>query len=242
MNERTIERLNNLYRNKISENQKKELKAELKSDAEFAKRAKEYLEMFAAIEAVGEAGLKAQLIQEYKRDEKSKVRTLFTKYYQMAAVILVIIALPFSYLYLNDTPSCQDLFTTNFEPLSEESMRNSTAITPMSNALQLYDTKKYNAAISAFLVLSESDLQTASAQIYLAISYLAVEKPKEAIPYLESVKTGTSMYKTDAAWYLILAHLQMDNKVLAKESIIFLETLNAVEYSQKIKDLKSELD
>ncbi|HMG14119.1 MAG TPA: tetratricopeptide repeat protein [Saprospiraceae bacterium] len=132
-----------------------------------------------------------------------------------AGVILLIGITSLLWQYMNK-PAGNNLYTDNFKPLPPISNtvrgENSNAKSEtISDAMMAYGLGQYNKAINLFkqnLVHNSLDNES---QLYLGISYLADNRPQNAIDALRKVRINSEEYFNEASWYLALSYLKMSD-------------------------------
>jgi len=194
---------------------------QLAQDEEFQERLSVYQLAREAIEAAGEAHLKAQLTELYQPE--ARVRSLRPVYVALAiaaaVVLLLIVFLPRS------QPTPQELFAANYEKPLLGSGQRAAAQQTWINALSAYQADEFERARVGFRdILSDTSFQeTDLAQIYLGVSYIELGKTDSAHITLTEVPQGSDYYY-DAQWYIALSHIRDGNPSEAESILMELVT------------------
>lgn len=138
------------------------------------------------------------------------------------------------------TPSNLELVAQHFEQLpvlASMGLDSEGAQLLRKEAHQAYIDEDYALAIEKFQELSRLAPEDLSCQLYLGISQLGVERAKDASTTLKILADGNDQsVNQEAAWYLALAYLQLDDGEAAK---IYLQRLvqNQGYQAEKAQDL-----
>ncbi|PHN07969.1 tetratricopeptide repeat protein [Flavilitoribacter nigricans] len=118
------------------------------------------------------------------------------------------------------TPSGAELASENFEQLPVQafmSLDSGDAQVIRKSANQAYIAGEYEAAAEQFEALTELAPGELSYQLYLGVSQVGANAAADAVNTLKPLADGTDQsVKSEAAWYLALAYLQMEEKTAAR--------------------------
>jgi tetratricopeptide (TPR) repeat protein len=124
-----------------------------------------------------------------------------------AACIVGLVFLMIPGVSLNDIP---------VEAMSGATTRGET--TPMSVAAKLFNEKRYEEAIAAFLSIRKEDTtaNNAEVQFYLGVSLVKTKQDAMALPLFESLSSGSSVYQEDARFFAALSAYHLKDMPKAK--------------------------
>lgn len=181
---------------------------------------------------------KAQLHSFYKEERRSSWRT-----WSVAATVLVLIGLG-CLLYLNTTNSTEALYAHYFEPYKnvvQPIVRGEVVTTTKALAFMAYDEGDYEKAITYMDELL-GEKPEAILALYKANAQLQIDQTKAAIVTLESHIKKTDTIYAEAAWYLALSYLKLDNKEAAKSHLNMLLQTSSNFKNKAAKELLKSLD
>jgi hypothetical protein len=94
----------------------------------------------------------------------------------------------------------------DIEKGDDETKRSVPADRILREALQSFNEGRYGRSISKFDLLLKSNAQDVNALFYTGVSYVRLEMPDKAIPYLDRVLAETNnVFHEEALWYKALA-------------------------------------
>lgn len=154
---------------------------------------------------------------------QAKVVTMKKKYWAMgiaAGIALLIVFKPWQTEPLNEAQLFADNFNSSIDSLPTANRSNkidSTAILIST----LFNNKEYKKALVAINSIDSSKLD-GSMQIAKAVCLMQTEQLDKALPVLQQVAAGQSVFSSKAIWYQSLVYLKQKNKlacVLALQQI-----------------------
>jgi tetratricopeptide (TPR) repeat protein len=153
---------------------------------------------------------------------------LSKKFYAAASISLLIILS--SIFYFNVSPSNEKLFNQYYNRYDAcFTTRGNTEMNELVMAIQLYDQKLYNEAISHFNQIIKKDHKNTTAYFFMGISYMETKAYDKAIQNLNKVVTQKdTAFMEHAEWYLALCYLKTNQSSLAK--IILKDLANSQSY------------
>lgn len=165
--------------------------------------------------------------------KKTKVISLQSKWFAIAAILVVFIGVWF--MNNNGNPSYSDYNqheNANF-------VERGSVIKDLKVAQEAFNNKNYEEAIPLFeKVLVE--YKRPEIEFYYGVSLLEVNKTSEAETVFRDLKNGTSVYNQKAIWYLALTKLKLEDFESCKT---YLKEISAdSEEFEKAQELLNELD
>lgn len=170
---------------------------------------------------------------------------------RLAAAVLFLLAA--GIWYMNDsstTHAATDLFSQYYTPLAiaipnegisrGETQEYSYALSPVTEALNLYEQGDYKAANVAFASIS-AEQKSEATNFYHSLSLLSNGEISAAIQLLEQLETSTEdiRYVENIRWYLALAYVKDDQ---LSKAIPFLEALqDSKHFQHKASNILSKL-
>ena len=119
--------------------------------------------------------------------------------------------------------------------------RSSGEMNPMSNAVQLYNTGKFSAALAQFGKILGTDGTNTAAHYFSGLSLMELKNYNEAIQNLSYVVLKKDIaYANDARWYLALCYLETNQ---TRQSVTILNELvdNNNIYKIRVLDLLKKI-
>lgn len=174
---------------------------------------KDVLEGFAQIQDTGRLkseieNLNADLQNQYRAQRRAlRIRRIF-----YAAAVILLIAAPA--IYFGAPSQNEKIFAAYFEPYPNLTpiVRGDGAADQFQSAMLAYERQDYQTALDLFSEIADADDRYASAQFYAALSNLALDNARDAIPRLQYVlNQGNSLYSDAVEWYLALAIIRNGN-------------------------------
>lgn len=181
-----------------------------------------------ASDELGKSKLKSSLqnmhAELYNQPKKRKTnKTLF-----ILLLLFLIGAITWWGLQKNDTSipvqDSSELFAQYYKPIDFSNSLRSDKENPLSEIKQLYDQKKYNKVIEAAdEILNNQELQASNLLMLKAISYIELNKTKNAIRSLEKIINNNDFnYIDQANWYLGMIYLKNADE---EKGLTYLEQL-----------------
>ncbi|MBX9807670.1 MAG: tetratricopeptide repeat protein, partial [Flavobacteriaceae bacterium] len=170
--------------------------------------------------------------KEHFKAKKSKVVAFKPWQYTIAASVAVLVGL---FVFQNINPSFDDYNNPEMATFIERGDVNEN----LKLAQDAFNTKNYKTAIPYFEGVLKVN-KTPEIQYFYAISLLEDNQFQKAESNLSELKSGTSIYKTKAAWYLALSKLKQKDYKSSKE--ILLTIPDDFEDYDQVQELLNELD
>ena len=166
-------------------------------------------------------------------NKKTKVIGLKPWYFAVAASIAVLFGLFFFNYSQNPT------FADYNNPEQAFFTERGTVDATLKEAEMEYNAKRYNKAIPLFETVLQKQ-KTAEIQFFYGVSLLEESHYVKAEAVFNELKTGTSVYKDKAVWYLALSKLKQKDYKACKE---ILQTISQdYEDYDDVQDLLNDLD
>ena len=160
--------------------------------------------------------LKSTLIEIEKRSQKNSRLMLIPQKWMVAASLLILISLGIWGIQSKYFPSNDAIYADYFEPSRntvQPIVRGENLNTIEYRAFVAYEAQNYYKAINLFNSVKNPD------QIYIdfykGISFMAINKPEEAIDLLRSVSKTEDIdkeFNRKAQWYLALSYVKINDK------------------------------
>ncbi|WP_288005748.1 tol-pal system YbgF family protein [Thermonema sp.] len=153
----------------------------------------------------GRAGMKQRLKMLHLREQRRSRLQKRMRWGLAVVVALFVFALGFQYYY---TP--HRLFEAHYKPLPTQGLAaHEVPLSPeLEEALEAYEQKAYAKAVKEFKEARAAGASAEATQLYEAISYIEMGKPKEAKEILLAFRSENSYYAETARWYLALVFLR----------------------------------
>ena len=172
------------------------------------------------------------IAKENRKTKKSKVVKFKPWQYAMAASVAVLFGL---FIFQNINPSFDDYNHPENAYFTERGDVDAN----LKQAETTFNDKKYKEAIPYFEEILKVNASP-EIQYFYAISLLEDNQFQKAETALEELKTGNSIYKNKAIWYLALSKLKQKEYKSCKE---ILETIpQDFEVYDQVEELLNELD
>ncbi|MEM7371064.1 MAG: hypothetical protein AAF587_20790 [Bacteroidota bacterium] len=228
----------------------------LAEDQVFAEEVKTHETMYQTIQQYGDQQLDSELMKmgqqllaqgadQQKGHQKSgKIRS-FQPWYLAAvaaAVTLLLIVLIPEMIRQPATPG--DLYKTHFEPFEPRIVRGfATPQIVWTEAVEAYKQENYSHAIEKFQTLIDDStfIRKSEVWLFVGISYLAQDKPEEAMDALVQV-SDTSGHIDMANWYIAMTHLRLDQPGQARILLEEIATDQRHERRAKARKILNELE
>lgn len=169
---------------------------------------------------------------------------------RVAAAALLLLAAGIWYLNDPSADASTDLFSQYYSPLAVaipneginrgETQEYSYALSPVTEALNLYEQGDYKAANEVFASIPVEQKSEAT-NFYHSLSLLSDGEVSTAIQLLEQLETSTKdiRYIENIKWYLALAYVKADQ---LPKAVPYLETLqNSKHFQHKASNVLSKL-
>lgn len=240
MNEERYILFNQYLENDLSAKEKSNFEKQLSEDQEFGASFEIFKELNSHLENKfgNEKDLNAfkknlKLIsKEHFKTKKAKVVLFKPWQYAIAASVFVLVGL---FFFQNINPNFDDYNNPEMAYFTERGDVNEN----LKSAQNAFNTKNYKAAIPYFeAILKENKSQ--EIQFFFAVSLLEDNQFQKAESNLTEIKSGTSIYKNKATWYLALSKLKQKEYKSCKK---ILSTIpDDYEDYDQVQQLLNELD
>ena len=240
MNEERYILFENYLSNELSAEEKTDFEKQLSEDPEFASAFEIFKELNLHLQNKfgNEQELKAfkknlkSISKEHFKSKKPKVVGLKPWQYAIAASIAILVGL---FVFQNINPSFEDYNNPEMATFIERGDVNEN----LKLAQDAFNAKNYKAAIPYFEVVLNST-KSPEIQYFYAISLLEENQFQKAETNLSELKSGTSIYKNKATWYLALSKLKQKEYKSCKE--ILLTIPEDFEDYDQVQELLNELE
>lgn len=240
MNEERYITFENYLSNELSTEEKTNFEKQLVEDPELASAFEVYKELNLHLEnKFGNANeLKSfkknikSISKEHFKTKKSKVIGLKPWQYAIAASVAILVGL---FVFQNINPSFEDYNNPENAYFTERGDANEN----LKLAQDAFNAKNYKEAIPYFEAILNST-KSPEIQYFYAISLLEDNQFQKAENNLLELKSGTSIYKNKATWYLALSKLKQKEYKSCKE--ILLTIPDDFEDYDQVQELLNELD
>ncbi|HHE64474.1 MAG TPA: tetratricopeptide repeat protein, partial [Bacteroidetes bacterium] len=191
-------------------------------------------------QAVEEQSLREKLNEFHKgiEVENTKVKSIRSyKKYAIAASIALLLGLGY-WLTMGQKSAHEKLYAAYFAP-------DPGLITPMSatsdyefyRGMVDYKQGEYELAINRWDSLIKLNPENDTLNFFMGVSYLALEDPSQALPYLKKVSDSSqSIFNPEVFYYLGLAELKEGNTEAAKVAFETNGSEKALEIISKLND------
>lgn len=191
-------------------------------------------------QAVEEQSLREKLNEFHKgiEVENTKVKSIRPyKKYAIAASIALLLGLGY-WLTMGQKSAHEKLYAAYFAP-------DPGLITPMSatsdyefyRGMVDYKQGEYELAINRWDSLIKLNPENDTLNFFMGVSYLALEDPSQALPYLKKVSDSSqSIFNPEVFYYLGLAELKEGNTEAAKVAFETNGSEKALEIISKLND------
>ena len=240
MNEERYILFGQYLENELSEEEKTNFEKQLSGDPELASAFEIFKELNLHLENKfgNEQDLKAfkknlkSISKEHFKSKKSKVVAFKPWQYAIAASIAILVGL---FVFQNINPSFEDYNNPEMATFVERGDVNEN----LKLAQDAFNAKNYKTAIPYFeMVLKEK--KSPEIQYFYAISLLEDNQFQKAETNLSELKSGTSVYKNKAIWYMALSKLKQKDYDSCKA--ILLTIPDDFEDYDQVQELLNELD
>jgi len=240
MNEERYIIFENYLSNELSAEEKTNFEKQLSEDKELASAFEIYKELNQHLENKfgNEQELKAfkknlkSISKEHFKAKKPKVVAFKPWQYAIAASIAILVGL---FVFQNINPSFEDYNNPEMATFVERSDVDEN----LKLAQDAFNAKKYKAAIPHFEAVLKVN-KSPEIKYFYAISLLEDNQFQKAETNLSDLKSGTSIYKNKATWYLALSKLKQEDYKSCKQ---ILQTIpDDFEDYDQVQELLNELD
>ncbi|WP_395049797.1 tol-pal system YbgF family protein [Flavobacterium sp.] len=220
MNEERYILFGQYFENELSAGEKTNFEEQLAEDQEFASAFEIFKELNLHLEQKfgNEQELKSfkknlkSISKEHYKSKKSKVVAFKPWQYAIAASVAILVGL---FFFQNINPSFEDYDNPEIATFTERGDVNDN----LKLAQDLFNAKNYRAAIPHFEAVLNST-KSPEIQYFYAVSLLEDNQFQKAETNLSELKSGTSIYKNKATWYLALSKLKQKEYKSCKETLL----------------------
>ncbi|MBA4316804.1 MAG: hypothetical protein C0412_00235 [Flavobacterium sp.] len=240
MNEERYILFENYLSNELSAEEKTNFEKQLSEDPELASAFEVYKELNLHLENKfgNEQELKAfkknlkSISKEHFKTKKPKVVAFKPWQYAIAASIVILVGL---FVFQNINPSFEDYNNPEMATFIERGDVNEN----LKLAQDAFNSKKYKTAIPYFEAILKVN-KSPEIQYFYSVSLLEDNQFQKAEANLSELKSGNSIYKNKATWYLALSKLKQKDYDSCKA---ILQTIpeDFEDYDQ-VQELLNELD
>ena len=210
MNEQLYITFENYFNNEMSQEEKLEFENQLQNDIELREKFELYKEttQFLATKFDKETIAFKENLKSISRDnfaekevKKSKVIAFKPFYYAVAASVVFAFG---TWFMMQGNPEYGDYNQHENAYFMERSVGDANLI----EAQKAFNDKDYKKTVSAFEKVQ--NLTNPELQYYYAIALIETNDYTKAEILLNNIKSGTSVYKDKAIWYLALSNLKQN--------------------------------
>ncbi len=240
MNEEHYIVFENYISNELSTDEKTNFEKQLSEDKVLASAFEVYKELNLHLENKfgNEQELKAfkknlkSISKEHFKTKKPKVVAFKPWQYAIAASVAILVGL---FVFQNINPSFDDYNNPEMATFIERGDVNEN----LKLAQDAFNAKNYKTAIPYFEAILKVN-KSPEIQYFFAVSLLEDNQFQKAETNLMELKSGTSIYKNKATWYLALSKLKQKDYDSCKE---ILQTIpDDFEDYDQVQELLNELD
>ena len=240
MNEERYILFGQYLENELSDQEKTTFEKQLSEDQELALAFEIFKDLNLHLENKfgNEQELKAfknnlkSISKEHFKSKKSKVVAFKPWQYAIAASIAILVGL---FIFQNINPSFEDYNNPEMATFVERGDVNEN----LKLAQDAFNAKNYKTAIPYFEAILKVN-KSPEIQYFYAVSLLEDNQFQKAETNLSELKSGTSIYKNKATWYLALSKLKQEEYKSCKE--ILLTIPDDFEDYDQVQELLNELD
>ena len=240
MNEERYILFDQYLENELSAEEKTTFEKQLSEDQELASAFETFKELNLHLENKfgNETELKAfkknlkSISAAHFKSKKAKVVAFKPGQYAIAASVAVLVGL---FVFQNINPSFEDYNNPEMATFIERGDVNEN----LKLAQDAFNSKKYKTAIPHFEVVLQMN-KSPEIQYFYAISLLEDNQFQKAETNFTELKSGTSIYKNKATWYLALSKLKQKDYDSCKA--ILLTIPDDFEDYDQVQELLNELD
>jgi hypothetical protein len=140
-------------------------------------------------------------------EKEIKVVNLRPWYYAVAATMAIVFG---ALLFTQNNPQYGDYNQHQTAVFIERSDGDAN----LKAAQEFFNSQNYKKAVVSFEKIN--DLKNPELQLYYAISLIEISDYQKAEIFLTNIKSGTSVYKDKATWYLALSNLKQKKTAACK--------------------------
>ena len=207
------------FENSLSPKEQKLFNDLLQNNLEFMKEFQFQKDLKKIISLKQQEDLKSTLVEIESRSQKNSKLMLVPKKWLVAASFLILTSLGIWGLQNTYFPSNEAIYADYFEPSRntiQPIVRGENLNTIEYRAFVAYESQNYHKAINLFNSVESPD--AVYIRFYKGISYLAIDKPQEAIELLKPISKQNKLdgkekdFNKKAQWYLALAYIKINDE------------------------------
>lgn len=244
--ERDIDLIEKYHNGTLMTAENQAVKDRMASDPVFKSMVEDYGDIIDGIRSAGKEKFKIEVAgweKEIREEEQKKSRRigfLFTKYWAVAAAVLIVAIVAVYFMVPRNASTPEALYAEYFMPYEDVMSVRDGSDPLLTEATHFYNNKEYTAAAERFqnyVAENEDDL---NAQFYLGLSLMESGKEEDGIDALALVINGNGLLKEQAEWYRALAYLKLGDVESCKKH---LDEINheGHDYQGKAASLLSDL-
>lgn len=170
----------------------------------------------------------------FNDNQNKKSKVIAFKAWQYAVAASVVVLLGTWFFMQNNAPEYGDYSQHEAAYFTERGADDVN----LKNAQDFFNAKDYKSAVLAFEKIN--DLKNPELQYFYAIALIETNDFAKAEVFLNTIKSGTSVYKDKAVWYLALSNLKQ-NKIPECKSLLKQIPSDAEDFD-KAQQLLKDLD
>lgn len=219
-----------------------QIEDEIRSNPSFAQAVEKHRKAHSLVQqyAIGQLKNKVKSIQE----EEARTKTGTIPWMKIAASLLIVM-LAGGYFFIRNVYRTDQLFEDSFNAYPNQfSVMGSSEKNLFTEGLQHYEKQEYEEAIDKFSKIQSESEYAVPSQLYMGISFLALDQSGEAINTLESLIEKGTTYSDAARWYLALAYMKNgddDNASRLLEDIVKVKGFQSQQAERLLEKLKSPM-
>lgn len=233
--------IQNYIANRLSEDEKTQFEALLKTDKELQELYETHVTMAAAFKLSKTNEIKQRLQQLDSATETPKTKGFIQKNLSKIAIAAVFVLGIF--FAVNQFTAKEDFFNSYFEVCPNTYLpvtRGTTTQNELIEGFRAYESKNYEKAAAIFNdILKESDDTTT--RFYYAMSLLNQKKFDLALAELNAIQAIAFDYKVESLWYAALIELKNGNEDKAAKHLKAIQNLNSDFKSDEIQAILNTL-
>jgi TolA-binding protein len=212
--ERDIDLIEKYHNGTLLTAEHQAVKDRMASDPVFKSMVEDYSDIIDGVRSAGKEKFKAEVAgwgKEIRAEEQKKskgIAFLFNKYWQIAAVFLIVALVAVYFLIPRNTNTPEALYASYFVPYEDVMNVRDASNVLLTEAIHFYNNKEYAAASERFQNYVSEKPTDLNAQFYLGLSLIESGKVDDGIDALTLVINGKGLLQEQAEWYRALAYLK----------------------------------
>lgn len=244
--ERDIDLIEKYHNGTLLTAENQAVKDRMASDPVFKSMVEDYSDIIDGIRSAGKEKFKIEVAgweKEIRAEEHRKgrgVSFLFYKYWQIAAVFLIVALVAIYFFLPKNADTSEALYASYFVPYEDVMSVREGSDVLLTEAIHFYNNKEYSAASARFQRYVSEKPTDLNAQFYLGVSLVESGKVEDGIDALTLVINGKGLLLEQAEWYRALAYLKLGDIESCKKQ---LNEINheGHDYQSKAASLLSDL-